>query len=522
MMGRRNIHFAVGILVACLLRESSESIAAQKASTPLSKATCYECHQEVKKLGEGSKHAKLSCNICHRNTDQHLADSGVKPETRIEHAICGECHKDQYKSFFEVNYQVAARKEKAVPTGRSPLQDKLLAPHGFIKEHNEPRGHAFMLIDQFSVDRFAGGKFQFKNRMDFSTTGKVWDVLHDTGKELPETAKAGNPTCIQCKTTDHILKWKFMGDKDPAAKWDRMSDIIAIAKDTHNPMGCIHCHDPHAAKPRIVRDALIQAIAQQRMGDGDKKGDLTIVDFRGFRKIGIMGKTDSRKMCGQCHVEYNCNAGSSFSQEKKIGYNDQRTNHFPMKQPRDLLEHYKKLDFFDFKHEVTGARLVKLQHPEFESYRGSVHDRSGVQCHDCHMPKRKNNVGKSFTTHGVVRPIQHIEESCSVCHRKKTVERLKYAIETTQNYVKGKMRKAELWLARLIDTYDAAKKIGVGEAVLKQAREQHEEAHILWEWWTAENSDGWHNPDLARDSLVGSITASKKGIELLKKAMEAK
>ena len=78
---------------------------------------------------------------------------------------------------------------------------------------------------------------------------------------------AGNPTCIQCKTSDHVLKWKFMGDKDPKAKWDRTSNIVEVAKDTHNPVGCIHCHDPHGTQPRVVRDALIQAIER----DGDEQ-----------------------------------------------------------------------------------------------------------------------------------------------------------------------------------------------------------------------------------------------------------
>ena len=45
---------------------------------------------------------------------------------------------------------------------------------------------------------------------------------------------------------------------------------------------------------------------------------------------------------------------------------------------------------------------------------------------------------------------------------------------------------------------------------------------MLWEWWTTENSDGFHNPELARDSLTASVTASKKGIALLTKAMEGK
>jgi len=42
---------------------------------------------------------------------------------------------------------------------------------------------------------------------------------------------------------------------------DRSSDVVEMAKDTQNPVGCIHCHDPHGTQPRVVRDALIQAVA---------------------------------------------------------------------------------------------------------------------------------------------------------------------------------------------------------------------------------------------------------------------
>ncbi len=82
------------------------------------------------------------------------------------------------------------------------------------------------------------------------------------------------------------------------------------------------------------------------------------------------------------------------------------------------------------------------------------------------------------------------------------------------------MRKAEYWLGQLIDTYAAAQRIGVVESVLAQAREKHEEAHVLWEYWTAENSDGFHNPGLARESLTGSIAASKAGVKILNDAMK--
>ena len=104
------------------------------------RATCYECHDEVKSLKEGSKHAALSCKTCHDKLDAHISDPEKnKPVTVIDQALCGKCHKNQYESFFNVNYDGGARKEKGVPTGRSPMQDKLLAPYGFTFEHNEPR-----------------------------------------------------------------------------------------------------------------------------------------------------------------------------------------------------------------------------------------------------------------------------------------------------------------------------------------------------------------------------------------------
>jgi len=528
-MMKRKIAAAVAVIgMGALLALPSVAAKAKPAAKPIKdgREKCYECHDEIKAIKEGSRHASLSCKTCHDKMDAHMQDPEKnKPVTVIDQALCGKCHKNQYASFFTVNYEAAARKEKGGPTGRSPMQDKLLAGHGFTFEHNEPRGHAFMVIDQFVVDRFQGGRFQYKDGWKgVDEVGKAWDVLIDTNKKLAETAMAGNPTCIQCKTSDHILKWKFMGDKDPKAQWDRSSDLVAIAKDTQNAVGCIHCHDPHGTQPRVVRDGLIQAVEKDRGGNifaKNGKTDLNVVDFRGFRKIGLMEKTDSRLMCAQCHVEYNCNAGSQWSDGKKVGYDDQRTNHFPLTNAKGLLEHYRKLDFYDFKHAVTGARLVKLQHPEAETYAGSVHDRAGVQCHQCHMPKQKGKDGKVFSTHGVIRPKNHIKEACLGCHPKYTVEQKLYQIEAVQNYTKGKMRKAEYWLGQLIDTYATAKRAGVAETVLAKAREKHEEAHVLWEYWTAENSDGFHNPDLARDSLAASIAASKEGVKVLKDAMEA-
>ena len=514
---------AVAVLSIPVLTTAAKAKPAAKIAND-GRAKCYECHEEVKALKEGSKHASLSCKTCHDNMDAHMDDPEKnKPVTIIDQALCGKCHKSQLESFYTMNYDGGARKEKGVPGGRSPMQDKLLAGHGFTFEHAEPRGHAFMVTDQFAVDRFQGGRYQVKGGWkNVAKMGKTWDVLEDKGKgtKLTETAMAGNPTCIQCKTSDHVLNWKFMGEK--GGKWDRASDVNDVAKDTHNPVGCIHCHDPHGTQPRVVRDALIQAIDADRGNNifaKDGKTDLKVIDFRGFRKIGVMEKSDSRMMCAQCHVEYNCNAGTQQSDGKAVKYDDPRTNHFPLKNSLQLLKHYKALDFFDFKHAVTGARLIKFQHPEAETYAGSVHDKAGVQCHQCHMPKIKGKDGKMFSTHGVVKPKHNVKASCLGCHPESTVEKKLYEIESIINYTKGKMRKSEYWLGELIDAYVDAQRMGVTESVLSQAREKHEEAHVLWEYWTAENSDGFHNPGLARESLTGSIAASKAGVKILTDAM---
>jgi formate-dependent nitrite reductase cytochrome c552 subunit len=84
------------------------------------------------------------------------------------------------------------------------------------------------------------------------------------------------------------------------------------------------------------------------------------------------------------------------------------------------------------------------------------------------------------------------------------------------------MRKAEFWLSALIDKIVEGKKAGLPPEVIKEAQEQHQKAHVLWEWWTAENSDGFHNPALARESLTRSVEESRMGIKLVNDALEKK
>ena len=513
-----------------------------KKEAPVQEAKCFDCHDGIEALKKGSKHGKVNCVSCHTGTAAHLAISDKRPGTRFDHEACGACHKDQYETFTRLNMKRFARVEKSLLTERSPnpLWDKLLMGHGFTKEHAAPRSHKFMLVDHLIVDRAYGGRFQSKTGWSYvAAPGNpmAWDVLEDRypdSKEhkafLPESAPAANPTCLQCKTQDQILKWKFLGDKDERAKWDRTSNVVEFVKDLQNGLNCFFCHDPHAAKPRIVRDALIQALERPEKDTlwhkDPRATKMKVVEFReGFRKIALLEKYDAKLQCGQCHVEYNCNPGfDPKTGEYSIKSSDLRSNHFPFKDVFQIYDHYNALGFRDFKHGLTGGLLWKAQHPEAETFWNSVHDRAGASCNDCHMPKVKNRQGKVFTSHWQTTPRHYLQETCltAKCHPKLTPEQAIYEIESVKSFVRGKMRKAEFWLGSLIDKIVEAKKAGVDEAMIREAQEQHQKAHVLWEWWTAENSDGFHNPAAARESLTRSVVESRKGIQILSEGMAKK
>ncbi len=138
------------------------------------------------------------------------------------------------------------------------------------------------------------------------------------------------------------------------------------------------------------------------------------------------------------------------------------------------------------------------------------------------MPKAKDKKGKPFTSHGQRSPRFMLKETCLRCHAYWTPEEAEYEIDAIQNYIRGKMRKAEFSLGQLIDAYVRARDLGVVDQTLRETWALHDRAHILWEWWTAENSDGFHNPEMARESLARSISASEEGIKLLEEAIRDK
>ncbi len=531
------------LLLACLA--AVPAAAAQKETAPPA-ATCYECHEQVRELHQMGSHAKLACTNCHQGLQRHVDNPGpdTRPATDLSWDACGKCHKEQLESFLQVSYHRPARDEKSQLTSRSPdpYWDKLMAGHGFTKEHALTRSHVNMLVDHYVVDRAYGGRFQPKDGWEYVLQkGKVWDIVEDTKPEtnehkafLPQTAAAANPTCLQCKTQDQILKWAYLGRPDPNATWSRTSNVVDLARDVNYALNCITCHDPHAAKPRIVRDGLIEALTRPEKdtlwhNDPNRTG-IKVLEMgeRGFmRKIALLDRYDTRLQCGQCHVEYTCNDGYdpriADTSKKSVGYDNDVTNHLPYKNVFSLYEHYtQQMHFLDFKHALTGGLLWKAQHPESETYYGSVHDKAGAGCDACHMPKMKGKSGKTYTSHFAVTPRVNLKDTCLKCHDTWTEEQARYTIDSVKAHVRGKMRKAEFRISLLIDKIVAGKAAGLPAEVITKAQDYHLRAHILWEYWTAENSDGFHNPEAAKKSLMESADLAFQGIKVIDDALAAK
>jgi len=254
--------FAVFLIFA--IANVSADAKQSKQMKKINTKQCFTCHETVGMLYNRGEHKKVNCTSCHNIPVEHVNDPTpeTRPETRMDWQACGTCHQDQLSSFQRLDIHRPARNEKSNAKGRAPnpAWDKVMAPHGFTKEHAVTRSHSVMLIDQFVVDRAFGGRFQPIDGWNYIfQTGKVWDVLKDTHPEEPnqkafmrQTATANNPVCMNCKSFDHILDWAYMGDPgtnpDPTQnpKWSRVSNSVSMAKSMNHALNCFTCHDPHS------------------------------------------------------------------------------------------------------------------------------------------------------------------------------------------------------------------------------------------------------------------------------------
>jgi nitrite reductase (cytochrome c-552) len=342
-----------------------------------------------------------------------------------------------------------------------PRLRQFWAGYAFGHDFREERGHAHMLSDQ-----------EFTQRQ----------VV---------TKQPG--TCINCHASTYVA-YRRAGNGDPMAGFAKLNaGTYAEARaQVKHPVSCIDCHDPTSMQLRVTRPAFMQGIralkASQGVANYDVNRDATRQEMRTF-------------VCGQCHVEYYFKG-----REKTLEYPWGKGLRVD-----SILAYQDATGHADWTHAISGARVLKAQHPEFELYNQGIHARSGVACADCHMPYERVGAMK-VSDHWVRSPMLNVNKACQTCH-KWPEEELKARVEVIQDRtfeLRNLAIDAVLQLATDIARQVKTDSVGARDRIAR-ARDFQRKAQFLADFIEAENSMGFHADQEAARVLGRSIDYARRG-----------
>jgi nitrite reductase (cytochrome c-552) len=360
-----------------------------------------------------------------------------------------------------------------------PYLKNLWLGYPFSFEYDRARGHPYALEDVTKIDRI------------------------DRYSEI-----SGPPaSCWNCKTNTMPQMLEEYGE----AFWSmNFHDFRTRHDPERHTIGCINCHDP-ADNMRLAIISVPLTEALQRQGKDWR--DASRQEMRSL-------------VCAQCHVEYYFETAASGVAGKV---------HFPWDEGLDAEDMYRyksegvperdgfEGQFYDWIHAVSKAPMLKVQHPEFEMFHDSVHAQAGVSCADCHMPRTREGAIR-ITSHHWTSPLKNddlIRASCIGCHTDRTPAELRTRTEYNQERVWNQLLIAQEKSVRAHEAVRQAMLIeGVDEALLTEARELIRKGQWFWDYVSAENSAGAHNPVKSLDTLASSQQYSDEATQLAIRATD--
>ena len=392
---------------------------------------------------------------------------------------------DSYKRTVDIERTKHGGSEAFQKLDDDLLLRELFAGYAFGVDFREERGHAYMLQDQNETERVK----QFK---------QPGACLHCHASVIPfyksEGKKAGVP------------------DDQKEAQIQKGFDLVCAmsykdaAKNVKHPVSCVDCHNVDSMQLEVNRPGFINGIRNLAQSSAPTPH---LPSIERWRKEGKKGEYDVNKMasrqemrsfvCGQCHVEYYFKGP-----EKNLTY--PWHNGLKMEQ---IEKYYDDVAWKDFEHKKSGAKVLKAQHPEFETWSQGIHARSGVSCADCHMPYKREGAIK-ISDHHVRSPMLNVAASCETCHRYPEKE-IKARVEIIQDRTKELLLKAEGVTVSLIKDIEAAKGKGASDASLESARDFHRKAQWRVDFVAAENSMGFHAPGESLRILAEAIDYARQG-----------
>ena len=333
---------------------------------------------------------------------------------------------------------------------RDPRQVILFAGYPFSKDYNDDRGHANALEDVRATKRL---------NLDDS------DPKHTPA------------TCYSCKSSNNPGLWTGMGME----AYDKMT-FNEMTPNIQESIGCANCHEAGTMRLIVTNPALKEALEAQGK-------DWTTFTRQEMRTV----------VCANCHVEYYFKGDGKYLT-------------FPWAKGTEIhqiIEYYEESGFKDWDYPEALTPMLKAQHPEYEFFTAdSTHYKAGVSCSDCHMPYVSDGAAK-FSSHDVHSPLLNPEAACGQCH-------------TDSEYVVGRVNLIQEQVATtkvstedaIVDAINSIKSAAANPnadaALLDQARNLHRKAQFMWDFVSAENSTGFHNPEYALKILAESTDLARQ------------
>jgi nitrite reductase (cytochrome c-552) len=329
-----------------------------------------------------------------------------------------------------------------------------------------------LLRDPRQVILFAGYPFSKDYNDDRGHANALGDV-NETTRVNDKT----HATCYSCKSSDNPRLWGEMGMAAYDAKM-----FSEMTPEINNSIGCANCHEAGTMRLVVTNPALEAALAAQGL------------DWRTFTRQQMRSL-----VCANCHVEYYF-AGDikylTFPWEKGT-------------RVEQILDYYAEEGFSDWKYPGADTPMLKAQHPEYEFYTAdSTHYLAGVSCADCHMPYVRDGAVK-FSSHDVKSPLLQPELACGQCHTE--VDFVVARVNVIQDTTFAAKIATEDALVDAIHAIQSAMKVGgVDPVLLEEARQLHRRAQFMWDFVSAENSMGFHNPVYALSILTESTNLARQ------------
>ena len=310
---------------------------------------------------------------------------------------------------------------------------------------------------------------------------------------LEDVAKTARPhplaNCLTCKTPNFA---KLVNDQGVSAYTIPFDEALAMMEEN---ISCYTCHGNEAGN----------------------KGQLVVTHSYVTKALGENASAidPATLSCGQCHIEYYF---TPTDKETMMPYDSVEAM-----SPEAILAYYDSMvlpdgtvGFSDWTQGSTGAKMLKAQHPEMETYLAGKHAKL-LNCADCHMPLAETAEGTVYHSHLLVSPLEDesLLQSCATCHGDtdmvNMVHRLQDRVTTRETEVGNQ-------LSAFKDALAAAVQEGaLDEAKLDAVRKLYREAQWFFDFCYVENAEGAHNSELAFRCLDTAEARINEGMALLGK-----